>query len=216
MTERWKRFWSNRSGDSSLKEMCYGLTTDEEYLSRCKFVGEKLGLNKETVFLDAGCGNGLMLSTLVSNGFLREEHCVGIDYSHCFIEKARARLPKATFIELDLSCNKMPFSNDFFDASVCYSVTHYLSENEVKRVIEELRRVTRNKVLVGDVATIKEFLRVHGLLGKLFLPFRRLMKLGSVTYLDKKFFSGINAVFFSNKNDERFDAILLENKEGLK
>lgn len=95
--------------------------------------------------LDAGCGNGRYLLPLS-----KKYDVVGTDISVLALSRARNYLEKsaqdAGFIASSIT--HLPFSDDSFDAVVCYGVLQHLFENERVLAVEELRRVLRPHGLI--------------------------------------------------------------------
>ncbi|WP_406655868.1 class I SAM-dependent methyltransferase [Methanolobus sp. ZRKC2] len=90
--------------------------------------------------LDAGCGNGRYLLPL-SKKFV----VAGTDISVTALSSARNYLKKSgqTAGLVASSITHLPFSDDSFDAIVCYGVLQHLLESEREIAVEELRRVLR-------------------------------------------------------------------------
>ena len=98
--------------------------------------------------LDVGCGNAYLASLLQESIGL----VTGVDYSETMILKARQKIPLGTF-EVSVADN-LPFKDQNFDRTLCYSIFHYFSsKQQVYDTIDELCRVTKKGgiILVGDI-----------------------------------------------------------------
>ena len=91
--------------------------------------------------LDVGCGTGIATAAFC------DRDCVmtGIDPSEPMLERARDRVPRATFVQGRVE--SLPFANNTFDGSICAHAFHWF---DAVRAFEELIRVTRPG---GPVAT---------------------------------------------------------------
>ncbi|MDW7733472.1 MAG: class I SAM-dependent methyltransferase [Methanolobus sp.] len=98
-----------------------------------------------SLVLDAGCGNGRYLLPLS-----KKYDVVGTDISVIALSKARNYLEKGGQDGgcIASSITHLPFSDDSFDAVVCYGVLQHLFENERLLAVEELRRVLRPHGLI--------------------------------------------------------------------
>jgi SAM-dependent methyltransferase len=99
--------------------------------------------------LDVGCGCGAF--SRVSSG-----EYTGIDYSESFIEHARRRYGRSgkRFLlmdALDLSVEKN------FGISLMINALHHLSDDEAVNVLNVMKKVTRDLVLIHDLVPRKNF-----------------------------------------------------------
>lgn len=91
--------------------------------------------------LDLGCGNGIPAAKWLSdNGF----HVTGVDLSDTMVERARALVPRATFLRGDLTdVDEVDFGASTFDAVVSfYTLIHVPVPDQaqvIARVAEWLR-----------------------------------------------------------------------------
>ena len=86
--------------------------------------------------LDAGCGTGVNLESMLQNG----ADPVGIDFSSGMLSVARRRLPGVPLFVADLQ-QSFPFVDASFDAALCTLVGEHLAD--IGGVLVELRRVLR-------------------------------------------------------------------------
>ena len=102
----------------------------------------------ETV-LDAGCGNGFLLSSL--NGNVRR--FVGVDISRTALRLARERLPRnVTLVQGVLE--ELPFRNHSFGVVVCAHTLEHVKD--LQRAVAELKRVAAHRLIV--LVPVQEYL----------------------------------------------------------
>ena len=93
-----------------------------------------LDLNSNSLILDAGCGNG-------KNMFRKDCSFIGIDSSQSMVDIVKGQ--NNTAIVADT--RKIPFDNDYFDATISIAVIHHLdSYTKRKDAVDELIRVTKS------------------------------------------------------------------------
>jgi ubiquinone/menaquinone biosynthesis C-methylase UbiE len=85
--------------------------------------------------LDAACGTGRHARRLAERGY----EVVGIDLTAEMLERARARVPEATFLEADL--RDIPAESERFDVVVCALALAHLED--LAPAVAELARVLR-------------------------------------------------------------------------
>ncbi|CAM4079201.1 class I SAM-dependent methyltransferase [Pseudoalteromonas ostreae] len=122
---------------------------DELWQALIDDVEKKLAFSMQgNKVLDVGCGNGLLLSKLLSNC----SEYSGVDYSEAMIEEAKKLLPIGFFYQSQ--ANKLPFDTDQFDRVLSYSIFHYFpSYDYALSAIKEMIRVCKpgGVILIGDV-----------------------------------------------------------------
>lgn len=94
--------------------------------------------------LDVGCGTGRYSNLLAEAGY----SVTGIDQSSIMLEKAKAKVLNAKFINGQIT--DLPFSDKSFDIAICALVlTHSKS---LTRAISEIKRVVRRggKIILSD------------------------------------------------------------------
>lgn len=85
---------------------------------------------KKGLYLDAGCGTGLILRHLPKGS-------IGLDINPRNIKKAKKHATLAKFVESDIE--KIPFKNNYFSTIVCTEVIEH--QPDPKPTIHELYRV---------------------------------------------------------------------------
>ncbi len=102
--------------------------------------------------LDVACGTGLLLEKYHRAG----ARVHGIDSSREMLEVARNRVPEAGLVHGDAS--RMPFPRREFDIVSTTLALHEMSPEARKRVLGEIRRVTRRggRIVIGDYSVPRE------------------------------------------------------------
>jgi len=128
----------------------YGLDKDpvRKYLIY-PLIDDQSGELSDKRILDAGSGNGNLLSYLASRSY---KSAIGIDKSPEFINSARTNVPdeRAQFVEADL-LQKLPFEDASFD--VVYSIFVLNELPEIRLHIQEMSRVLHSGGHLLIVAT---------------------------------------------------------------
>jgi demethylmenaquinone methyltransferase/2-methoxy-6-polyprenyl-1,4-benzoquinol methylase len=96
-----------------------------------------LGLSKNAIILDAGCGPGRFVCKADKRGY----KVIGLDYSHGMLVKASSIRKSedelnAAFLQGDIQ--SMPFKHSSFDVIVCLGGIAYLQSEE--KALSELAR----------------------------------------------------------------------------
>ena len=97
--------------------------------------------------LDVGCGNGALCSVFAENGL----KMTGVDHSTKMIEKAKLKNGETTIEFLYADALKgLPFDDDSFDFSIASYVAHGLVSEERKKLLYEMRRVSKSYVILHE------------------------------------------------------------------
>lgn len=107
--------------------------------------------------LDLGCGTGELAPSFLKVGY----SYVGIDIEPERIEYARKTYPKGEFHVMDAGAIRYP--DGHFDQILVTGVLHHLSDEEVRRIVGEMRRVLRP----GGRALVMEDIALRGSLNLL-------------------------------------------------
>ena len=108
--------------------------------------------------LDAGCGVGFYAAELLARGAASVD---GFDASESMIERARRRVPAATFTVAALG-EPLPYAEEAFDAVVCALVIHHVDDRPA--AYREIRRVLRPEArfVLSTVHPVGDWLRLGG------------------------------------------------------
>ena len=109
------------------------------------------------VILDLGCGTGELASIFLKAGY----DYVGIDIEPERIKYARKAYPKGTFHVMDAS--HLRYRDGHFDQILVTGVLHHLTDEEVRSIVAEMRRVLRP----GGRALVMEDIALRGSLNLL-------------------------------------------------
>jgi len=120
----------------------YNLAQNSPGYQGCLLAADRLtGVSGPT--LDVGCGVGFAVELLASPMFAYESY--GVDVSHVAIDRARERtdgaLPPERFALMEPG--RIPFPDDHFGLVTCFDVLEHLDEPDIRRTLDELRRVLR-------------------------------------------------------------------------
>ena len=97
--------------------------------------------------LDVGCGTGALCSVLHEAGF----SVTGIDPAQNMLAVAK-RQPEnedIRFLQAD-ALEQLPFADKSFDLSIASYVAHGLQKSERMKLYAEMRRITKEKVILFD------------------------------------------------------------------
>ena len=101
--------------------------------------------------LDLGCGIGQYTKWFMDNGY----DVISSDISKIALEKVKDINPN--IINIDMR-EKFPFEDEKFDLVFANLSIHYFSDEETKRLIQEIRRILKDDGLfIGSVNSIKGF-----------------------------------------------------------
>lgn len=149
------RNWEDKVTDS--EDLCgaVGRPTDNEKLHVIiEDLVSKLDLQSGDELLEVGCGTGVLLSLLKKS----IQSACGLDYSKEAIKLAREAFPDIDFEAGEAGV--LPYEDDRFSKTVCYSVFHYFTNLDYAyKAINEMLRVTcpGGKILLGDIPSKAHF-----------------------------------------------------------
>lgn len=107
-------------------------------------VRDALALGEGERLLDVGCGTGM--AAVLARGFY-----VGVDTTARYLAYARrTAAPGRHFVAM--SAFELAFADRAFDKAVVVNMVHHLDEPAVERLLAELRRVVRGRVVLLDAA----------------------------------------------------------------
>lgn len=127
----------------------------------------RLVLHGDETVLDAGCGTGRVMETLLAR--LPRGRAVGLDGSVAMLDAARKRFagdPRASFVHADLDA-PLPFASGFFDAVVSTSTFHWVRDHDTlfRNLAEVLAPGGQLVVDCGGAGNIAAVLEILGQLG---------------------------------------------------
>ncbi len=119
--------------------------TEKEDIVRTRLMNliliKNIGNLKGKAVLDAGCGNGFFLRSLLK---LNPEKICAFDISPYFIDIAKKRYKRqgSVFFKVGDIMKRIPFGNEEFDCVVCYNVL--MDIPKITKAVQELARVTKS------------------------------------------------------------------------
>lgn len=156
-------FWERqkRSGEDCDLKMARDLPDDTpEFILRLQQEFEENAAafcfaGSRGMVLDAGCGNGELLTRALESGLLRDNVTgfVGMDFSPNMLSRARCRAsndPRGAFIRASVNC--LPLQDQSIDRIACSGVLTCLASTESLEIaLQEFNRVLRpGGILVAD------------------------------------------------------------------
>jgi ubiquinone/menaquinone biosynthesis C-methylase UbiE len=128
----------------------------EEQEKKIELIKSHISINPNDKLLDVGCGTGLTTEPWGCS-------CYGIDPSKGLLERARQR----DKIEYKLApAEDIPYPDDFFDIVV--SVTAIQNFDDVKKGLNEIKRVCKNKVVLSFLKKSTEKDLISSIIKELF------------------------------------------------
>ncbi len=109
-----------------------------------RLLAQHLGERPGERVLDVCCGLGLFA------GVVQGEY-VGIDLNSRYLEAAARRHradPRKSFHRMDALA--LDFPDRSFDRAICVAAIHHFSDTDARRLLAEIRRVTRERIVVID------------------------------------------------------------------
>lgn len=134
-----EEFWSKYAEDNDSR-------SNDEF---SKFIRDLAGSLHCQNILEIGCSAG---SDLVL--FPKEAEIIGIDLCRSAVDKAKARYPSYNFRVC--SATKLPFEDSSIDMVFTHRVLNYLDDEELKKAIDEMFRVSKKYVVNCELYAKKE------------------------------------------------------------
>ncbi len=128
----------------------YGLFYQKQkqrYREIVRHAARELNLSGNESILDVGCGTGALCSVLHEAGF----SVTGVDPAQNMLAVAK-RQPEnedIRFLQAD-ALEQLPFADKSFDLSIASYVAHGLQKRERMKLYAEMRRITKEKVILFD------------------------------------------------------------------
>lgn len=146
---------------------------------------ERAGLQSFSV-LDVGAGSGELLRVAAkwARRTGREAHLVGLELN---ARAASAILEESkefrSISALRGDALQLPFEDGRFDYAICSLFTHHFKDDEVVRVLRELRRVARRRIFVIDLHRHPLAYFLYTTVGRIFLHNRLIREDGALSIL---------------------------------
>ena len=128
----------------------YGLFYQKQkqrYREIVRHAARELNFVGNESILDVGCGTGALCSVLHEAGF----SVTGVDPAQNMLAVAK-RQPEnedIRFLQAD-ALEQLPFADKSFDLSIASYVAHGLQKSERMKLYAEMRRITKEKVILFD------------------------------------------------------------------
>ncbi len=155
-TDAWARIWEERGRDYPEDDPAliggldqpFSRLTPAALEATVEWVVEKLDLSPADVFLDLGCGAGMLLSRLAH----RVSVAWGTDQAASLVERTKQIFPGLQVRQAE--ARALPFDTGTFDKVLIYGVTQYFpDERYLTEALDEAFRVCRPAaaVLIGEI-----------------------------------------------------------------
>jgi SAM-dependent methyltransferase len=135
-----KRLWEGWGEDYLYED---GRTKREQ---QHNFIIKKLNDIKPESILEVGCGFGRNLKIIDEEG-LCFKYIIGVDISKSMLEKANKYLNNMGIGLICADASKLPFANKCFDMIFTYGCLMHVPPSEIKFVLQELIRITKNYII---------------------------------------------------------------------
>ena len=142
----WKQIWERKGNDptTNLKTLNGYENTSIIPPNIATNIIQTLKIKPSDTLLEVGAGAGMLAQYL-------SKHChyTGTDYSESLCKKHKDLLGNQI---IHCEASQLPFRNNQFDKTFCFSVFQYFPDHEyAKKTIQELLRVTKSTILIGDL-----------------------------------------------------------------
>ncbi len=103
---------------------------------------EHYELNDSSSFLDVGCGKGYLVHEM--REWLPTMRVAGLDVSSYALEQAKEEIRDKL---IEGSATDLPFADNEFDLVVSLATVYMLSEEDCRKAIQEIERVSKNALI---------------------------------------------------------------------
>ena len=146
----WNQFWEDNArrdvSDSVFDRGSRPRARDIEEMSTQEII-DFIAPDAADVLLDAGCGTGNNLVLLHS----KVSRLIGLDLAAGAMDRCQRRLREHGLTEPKLvrgRVSALPLAPASVDKIICFSVFHYLDDDELRRTLKEFARVLRARGVV--------------------------------------------------------------------
>ena len=142
----WKEIWTQKGAEAGTKEDALEMGGWNRTLTSASDIANRIvdfmQIKPNDRVLEIGCGTGGLAQYLECN------YC-GIDYSVTSVKKCMEFFQKTAIYA---EANELPFRDKYFDKCFAYGCFMYFpSKDYVKQVVNEMRRVTRKMIFIGEM-----------------------------------------------------------------
>ena len=125
------------------------------HMRRAGIAKRVIGRLPTTLAIDVGCGTGLITASI------RAKVLVGLDINRWNLNRAKARIRHADFVQCD--AEHLPLRDSISDLTVCTEILEHLTHP--KRALEEIARVLKTDArVVGSVPSNSPLWKLRNLL----------------------------------------------------
>jgi ubiquinone/menaquinone biosynthesis C-methylase UbiE len=148
---RWKEFWeATAKSKDPISAVDLPQVSRRTYQAMCQRVRELLELSPDDIMLNIGCGTGLFEERFAHT----VKRMTGIDLAWAMTSEARRRsIAFQNVFFAQGSAVALPFKDRQFSKVLCYGVLMYLADDQVARLLDEVRRVAKPGalILIGEI-----------------------------------------------------------------
>ncbi len=176
---------------------------------------KRVGLIHNRKFIDCGVGVGRLTPVVLKS---KPKSYTGMDFSSSMVKEFKKNFPDISCYQQDIA-NMPQLKDKFFDTSfVIYVLIHITDSEELKKAAEELKRITRQYIIIGHDTTIPiEFQEKIAKNICRFVPREELEKLFQPWKI-KYYFPNYYKLYspYDNDLDSKISFIVFENPKGIK
>ena len=108
-----------------------------------KDIDENLNINIKN-HLDIGCGTGIFTKNI------KCEKYIGIDINPIYINYATKKFGNESRSYQVLNANNISFPDNYFDTVSMISFIHHIPDDQLSKLYEKVRRITKKQILIID------------------------------------------------------------------
>jgi ubiquinone/menaquinone biosynthesis C-methylase UbiE len=122
--------------------------SEKEFRKMAALLNDRFPLSGKSI-LDVGCGTGSWINALAK---FNPQKMVGTDFSLKMLQQARQKHPEIEFVHQSGE-NLSAFQDNSFDIVTASFVLHGMKTPKRTRVLAEMKRIARDKVVIHDFYT---------------------------------------------------------------